>query len=50
MEVNVLESNQKFMEDSEELYGALVESQWQTAEFTAEQDYLTSSLPEPIYC
>lgn len=50
VELNVVEANQKFMEHSEELYDALMESRWQTAEFCAEQDYLTSSLPEPIYC
>lgn len=50
VELNVLEANQKFMEHSEELYEALMENHWQTAEFTAGQDYLTTSLPEPIYC
>ncbi|TNM93098.1 tRNA selenocysteine 1-associated protein 1 isoform X2 [Takifugu rubripes] len=50
VELNVVEANQKFMEHSEELYDALMESRWQTAEFSAEQDYVTSSLPEPIYC
>lgn len=50
VEVNVLEANQRFMEHSEELYDALMESRWQTAEFCAQQDYRTSSLPEPIYC
>lgn len=50
VEVNVLEANQKFMEHSEEVYDALMESRWQTADFSAQQDYLTSSLPEPIYC
>lgn len=50
VELNVVESNQRFMDQSEELYDALMDSHWQTAEFSAEQDYLTSSLPEPIYC
>lgn len=50
VELNVLESNQRFMEQSEELFDALMENRWQTAAFCAEQDYLTSSLPEPIYC
>lgn len=50
VELNMMEANQKFMENSEELYDTLMESHWQTAEFCAEQDYLTSSLPEPIYC
>lgn len=50
VEVNVLEANQKFMEHSEEVYDAVMESRWQTADFSAQQDYLTSSLPEPIYC
>lgn len=50
MEIDVFEANGKFMELSEELYDALMECRWQTAEFTAEQEYMTSSLPEPIYC
>lgn len=50
VELNVLEANHRFMETSEELYDALMESRWQTAEFCAQQDYLTSTLPEPIYC
>lgn len=50
VELNVLEANQKFMEHSEEVYDALMEGRWQTTDFCAEQDYLTSSLPEPIYC
>ncbi|KAM4538801.1 tRNA selenocysteine 1-associated protein 1-like [Odontesthes bonariensis] len=50
LELDVVEANRKFMELSEELYDALIECQWQPAEFSAEQEYLTSSLPEPIYC
>lgn len=50
VELNVLETNQTFMEQSEELYQALMDSHWQSAEFCAGQDYLTSSLPEPLYC
>lgn len=50
VELDVVEANRKFMELSEELYDALMECHWQTAEFSAEQDYMTSSLPEPIYC
>uniref|UniRef100_A0A3Q3WF95 tRNA selenocysteine 1-associated protein 1 n=1 Tax=Mola mola TaxID=94237 RepID=A0A3Q3WF95_MOLML len=49
-QLDVFEANGKFMELSEELYDALMECRWQTAEFTAEQEYMTSSLPEPIYC
>jgi len=48
--LDVVEANRKFMELSEELYDALIECHWQPAEFSAEQEYLTSSLPEPIYC
>lgn len=50
VELNVVEANKTFMELSEELYDALMECPWQMAEFSAEQDYMTSNLPEPIYC
>lgn len=50
MELDVVEANKTFMELSEELYDALMECHCQTAEFSAEQDYMTSNLPEPIYC
>ncbi|XP_029370241.1 tRNA selenocysteine 1-associated protein 1 isoform X2 [Echeneis naucrates] len=49
-ELDVVEANRKFMEVSEELYDALIECHWHSAEFSAEQEYLTSCLPEPIYC
>lgn len=50
LEVDVGEANRKFMELSEELYDALIDCHWQPAEFSMEQDYTTSILPEPIYC
>ncbi|XP_061598014.1 tRNA selenocysteine 1-associated protein 1-like [Cololabis saira] len=50
LELDVVESNKKFMELSEEVYDALIDSRWQLAELNAEQEYMTSSLPEPIYC
>ncbi|KAL6099300.1 tRNA selenocysteine 1-associated protein 1-like isoform X2 [Pungitius pungitius] len=49
-ELDVVEANRKFMELSEELYDALIECHWQPAEASTEQDYMTSSLPEPVYC
>uniref|UniRef100_A0A3B4XH82 tRNA selenocysteine 1-associated protein 1 n=1 Tax=Seriola lalandi dorsalis TaxID=1841481 RepID=A0A3B4XH82_SERLL len=49
-ELDVVEANRKFMEVSEELYDALIECHWQPAEFSIEQEDMTSSLPEPIYC
>ncbi|XP_022599869.1 tRNA selenocysteine 1-associated protein 1 isoform X2 [Seriola dumerili] len=49
-ELDVVEANRKFMEVSEELYDALIECHWQPAEFSIEQEHMTSSLPEPIYC
>ncbi|KAM7383697.1 hypothetical protein PAMA_011179 [Pampus argenteus] len=49
-ELDVVEANRKFMELSEELYDALIECHWQPAEFSTEQDCVTSNLPEPIYC
>ena len=49
-ELDVMEANRKFMELSEELYDALIECHWQPAELAAEQDCVTSCLPEPIYC
>uniref|UniRef100_A0A3B4FS40 tRNA selenocysteine 1-associated protein 1 n=1 Tax=Pundamilia nyererei TaxID=303518 RepID=A0A3B4FS40_9CICH len=48
VEVDVVEANRKFMEHSEELYDALIDCHWQSTEL--QQDYVTSSLPEPIYC
>ncbi|XP_053190967.1 tRNA selenocysteine 1-associated protein 1-like isoform X3 [Scomber japonicus] len=49
-ELDVVEANRKYMELSEELYDAMIECHWQPAEFSTEQDCITSSLPEPIYC
>ncbi|XP_034561004.1 tRNA selenocysteine 1-associated protein 1-like isoform X1 [Notolabrus celidotus] len=49
-ELDVVEANRKFMELSEELYDAMIDCHWQPAEFSAEQDFMTSSLPEPLYC
>lgn len=50
LELDVVEANRQFMEVSEELYDALIDSRWQLAELNAEQEHMTSSLPEPIYC
>ncbi|XP_062266218.1 tRNA selenocysteine 1-associated protein 1-like isoform X1 [Platichthys flesus] len=47
--LDVVEANRKFMEHSEELYDALIECHWQSAELSVEQEHVTSSLPEPIY-
>ncbi|XP_041665805.1 tRNA selenocysteine 1-associated protein 1-like isoform X2 [Cheilinus undulatus] len=49
-ELDVLEANRQFMEHSEELYDALIDCHWQPPEFSAEQDFLASSLPEAIVC
>lgn len=49
-ELDVGDANRKYMELSEELYDALIECRWQQAELFAQQDHMTSSLPEPIYC
>ncbi|XP_030003741.1 tRNA selenocysteine 1-associated protein 1 isoform X2 [Sphaeramia orbicularis] len=49
-EMDVVEANRQFMEHSEELYDALIDCHWQSADFTAEQDYMMSILPEPIHC
>uniref|UniRef100_A0A3Q3RHC9 tRNA selenocysteine 1-associated protein 1 n=1 Tax=Mastacembelus armatus TaxID=205130 RepID=A0A3Q3RHC9_9TELE len=48
-ELDVVEANRKFMALSEELYDALIECHWQPVEFSIEEDYVTSSLPESIY-
>ncbi|XP_029919194.1 tRNA selenocysteine 1-associated protein 1-like isoform X2 [Myripristis murdjan] len=49
--LDVVEANKKFMELSEELYDALIECHWQSADFSTEEDFgISSSLPEPIYC
>lgn len=51
LELDVVEANKKFMELSEELYDALIDSHWQSVDSSTEQDFgITSSLPEPIYC
>lgn len=50
LELDVLETNRRFMEISEELYDALIDCPWQPPEFSAEQEYLKSILPEPISC
>ncbi|XP_041868267.1 tRNA selenocysteine 1-associated protein 1-like [Melanotaenia boesemani] len=50
LELDVVEANRTFMELSEELYDALLDCHWQPPEFSAEQEYLTSILPEPISC
>lgn len=50
LKLDVVEANRKFMELSEELYDALIECHWEPAEFSTEQVYVTSSLPDPIYC
>ncbi|XP_021170143.2 tRNA selenocysteine 1-associated protein 1 isoform X4 [Fundulus heteroclitus] len=46
--VDVVESNGSFMDISEELYDALIECHWQPPEFSADQEYIVSNLPEPI--
>lgn len=48
--LDVLEANRQYMEFSEELYDSLTDSHWQPADFTAEQEYLLSTVPEPITC
>lgn len=50
VELDVPEANRRFMEQSEEVFEALMENRWQSAEFAAGQDRPTSSLPEPLYC
>ncbi|XP_074543151.1 tRNA selenocysteine 1-associated protein 1-like isoform X2 [Halichoeres trimaculatus] len=49
-QLDVVETNRKFMELSEELYDALIDCHWLPAEFSAEQDFMTSNLPEAITC
>ncbi|KAM4549764.1 tRNA selenocysteine 1-associated protein 1-like isoform 2-T2 [Fundulus diaphanus] len=46
--VDVVEANGSFMDLSEELYDALIECHWQPPEFSADQEYIVSNLPEPI--
>ncbi|XP_038159961.1 tRNA selenocysteine 1-associated protein 1-like isoform X1 [Cyprinodon tularosa] len=46
--VDVVEANSSFMDLSEELYDALLESRWEPEDFSAYQEYLISSLPEAI--
>ncbi|KAG7500833.1 tRNA selenocysteine 1-associated protein 1 isoform X1 [Solea senegalensis] len=49
-DVDVGEANRKFMENSEELYDALIDCQWQSTDFSTQQEHLISSLPEPLCC
>lgn len=46
--VDVVEANSSFMDLSEELYDALIESRWQPPDFSAFQEYIISNLPDPI--
>lgn len=48
--LNVLEENRQYMEFSEELYDSMIESHFFPADFAAEQEYLLSTVPEPITC
>ncbi|XP_076013353.1 tRNA selenocysteine 1-associated protein 1-like isoform X2 [Genypterus blacodes] len=50
MELDVMDANKKFMEVSEELYDALIESHWQSDDFSTQQDFILSNLPEAICC
>uniref|UniRef100_A0A3P8VD82 tRNA selenocysteine 1-associated protein 1 n=1 Tax=Cynoglossus semilaevis TaxID=244447 RepID=A0A3P8VD82_CYNSE len=49
-QLDVLEANRKYMEHSEELYDALIDCQWQSADFSSQQEHLIASIPEPITC
>ncbi|XP_054877858.1 tRNA selenocysteine 1-associated protein 1-like isoform X1 [Poeciliopsis prolifica] len=46
--VDVVETNRSFIDLSEELYDAIIDCHWQPPEFSAEQDYIVSNLPDPI--
>ncbi|KAJ0003563.1 hypothetical protein NQD34_008661 [Periophthalmus magnuspinnatus] len=46
--LDIAEENRKCMEQSEELYDALVQTHWAPEDFQQEQDYLLSLVPEPI--
>lgn len=50
MELDVMDANKKFMEVSEELYDALIDCHWQSEDFSTQQDFIMSNLPEPICC
>uniref|UniRef100_A0A3P9Q563 tRNA selenocysteine 1-associated protein 1 n=1 Tax=Poecilia reticulata TaxID=8081 RepID=A0A3P9Q563_POERE len=46
--VDVVETNRSFIDLSEELYDAITDCHWQPPEFSANQDYIVSNLPDPI--
>ncbi|XP_061521231.1 tRNA selenocysteine 1-associated protein 1-like isoform X1 [Phyllopteryx taeniolatus] len=47
-ELDVVETNKRFIENSEELYDALIDCPWRSAEFSSEQDQLVESIPDPL--
>ncbi|KAM9776223.1 tRNA selenocysteine 1-associated protein 1-like isoform X4 [Syngnathus typhle] len=47
-ELDVVETNKRFFQNSEELYDALIDCQWKSAEFSAEQDELMLTIPDPL--
>uniref|UniRef100_A0A3B3YRX1 tRNA selenocysteine 1-associated protein 1 n=1 Tax=Poecilia mexicana TaxID=48701 RepID=A0A3B3YRX1_9TELE len=46
--VDVVETNRSFIDLSEELYDAIIDCHWHPPEFSANQDYIVSNLPDPI--
>ncbi|XP_057684677.1 tRNA selenocysteine 1-associated protein 1-like [Corythoichthys intestinalis] len=47
-ELDVLETNKRFIESSEELFDALIDSQWKSEEFSSEQETVIASIPDPM--
>ncbi|XP_077405708.1 tRNA selenocysteine 1-associated protein 1-like [Vanacampus margaritifer] len=47
-ELDVVETNKRFIQNSEELYDALIDCQWKSAEFSSEQDQVILSIPDPL--
>lgn len=47
-ELDVVETNKRFIQNSEELYDALIDSQWKSPEFSSEQDQVMLTIPDPL--
>ncbi|XP_077446338.1 tRNA selenocysteine 1-associated protein 1-like isoform X3 [Stigmatopora argus] len=47
-ELDVLETNKRFIESSEDLFDALIDCQWKSEEFSLEQEQVIASIPDPL--
>ncbi|XP_019712880.1 tRNA selenocysteine 1-associated protein 1 isoform X2 [Hippocampus comes] len=47
-ELDVVETNKRFIQNSEELYDTLIDSPWKSLEFSSEQDQVMLTIPDPL--